>query len=45
MTFLPEYSVFTLLISCALITKRVKVTREGESREFKRSTVWMIIGK
>ena len=25
----------TLLISCVLITKGVKITREGESREFK----------
>ena len=30
MTFLPEYSLFTLLI-------RGKVTPEGESREFKRN--------
>ena len=29
---MPEYSLFTLLISGILITKRVKVTPEGESR-------------
>ena len=33
--FMPQYSLFTLLISGILITKRVKVTPEGESREFK----------
>ena len=32
---MPQYSLFTLLISGILITKRVKVTSEGESREFK----------
>ena len=32
---MPEYSLFRLLISGILITKRVKVTPEGESREFK----------
>ena len=32
---MPQYSLFTLLISGILITKRVKVTPEGESREFK----------
>ena len=32
---MPEYSLFTLLVSGILITKRVKVTPEGESREFK----------
>jgi len=32
---MPEYSLYTLLISCVLITKRVKVTREGQTREFK----------
>ena len=30
---MPQYSLFTLLV--ILITKRVKVTPEGESREFK----------
>ena len=34
--FMPEYFFFTLLISGILITKRVKVTTEGESREFRR---------
>ena len=34
---MPEYSLFTLLITCVLITKRVKVTRDGETREFKRN--------
>ena len=33
---MPEYFFFTLLISGILITKRVKVTTEGESREFRR---------
>ena len=33
--FMPEYSLYTLLTSCVLITKRVKVTPEGETREFK----------
>ena len=32
---MPEYSLYTLLTSCILITKRVKVTPEGETREFK----------
>ena len=32
---MPQYSLFTLLIGGILITKRVKVTREGETREFK----------
>ena len=40
--FMPEYSLFTLLISGILITKRVKVTPEGESREFKRNR-WLSI--
>ena len=35
--FMPEYSLFTLLIIGIPITKRVKVTPEGESREFKRN--------
>ena len=35
--FMPEYSLFRLLISGILITKRVKVTPEGESRECKRN--------
>ena len=30
---MPEYSLYTLRISCVLITKGVKVTREGEIRE------------
>ena len=34
---MPEYSLFTLLIIGILITKRVKLTPEGESREFKRN--------
>ena len=34
---MPEYSLFTLLISGILVTKRVKVTPEGESREFRRN--------
>ena len=34
---MPEYSLFTLLISGILITKRVKVTPAEESREFKRN--------
>ena len=40
--FMPEYSLFTLLISGILITKRVKVTPEEESREFKRNR-WLSI--
>ena len=38
--FMPEYSLFRLLISGILITKRVKVTPEGESRECKRN-IWL----
>ena len=34
---MPEYSLFRLLISGILITKRVEVTPEGESRECKRN--------
>ena len=34
---MPEYSLFTLLISGILNTKTVKVTPEGESREFRRN--------
>ena len=33
--FMQEYSLYTLLISCVLIKKGDKVTREGETREFK----------
>ena len=40
--FMPEYSLFTLLVSGILITKRVKVTPEGESREFRRNR-WLSI--
>ena len=32
---MQEYSLYTLLISCVLIKKGDKVTREGETREFK----------
>ena len=32
---MPEYSLYTFRISCVLITKGVKVTREGGTREFK----------
>ena len=32
---MPGYSLYTLLISCVLVKKGVKVTREGETREFK----------
>ena len=41
--FMPEYSLFALLISGILITKRVKVTPEGESREFKLRNRWLSI--
>ena len=40
--FVPEYSLFRLLISGVLITKRVKVTPAWESRECKRN-IWLSI--